>query len=95
MNNERGVAYFYLGCAVGAAVAVILTPKSSEEIVEYLRQKMNRGADYTKRKIDEAQGSVNQAAQRARKAVSDEADGLSAAVRAGKEAYRRAEQSGT
>ena len=90
MNNGRELGCFCLGCAVGVAVAVLFAPKSGEETVAYLRKKANEGADYAKRTIDEAQGSINEAVVRAKKAVNDQAEGLSAAVQAGKQAYRKA-----
>jgi len=97
VENNRGLAYFCLGCGAGAVAAVFLTPKSGPETVEHLRRKaeegtdyLKQGTDYIKQRIDEASNAVTEVAERGRKAVRYQAESLGAAVEAGKQAYKSA-----
>ena len=92
MENNRGFVYFCVGCAVGAVAAVLLAPKSGPETVKYLSRKANEGTDYVKQRVDDVRDKVTDAAERGKRAVRYQAENLSAAVDAGKQAYTKARE---
>ena len=92
MENNRGFFYFCLGCAVGTVAAVLFTPKSGRETMEYLRRKADEGTDYVKQRVDDVRDAVTDAAERGKKAVRYQTENLGAAVEAGKQAYRTAQE---
>jgi gas vesicle protein len=99
MENIRGLTYFCLGCAAGAVAAVFLTPKSGPETIAYLRRKaedgtnyLKQGTNYIKRSVDDASDAVTKVAERGKKTVRFQAENLGAAVEAGKQAYKTAQQ---
>ncbi|MGD1098056.1 MAG: YtxH domain-containing protein [Bryobacteraceae bacterium] len=92
MENNRGLLCFCLGCAAGAVAAVLFTPKSGRETTEYLSQKTNEGTDYVKRRVDDVRDAVTGAIERGERAVRSEAENLRAAVDAGKQAYKNAQE---
>jgi gas vesicle protein len=87
MDNAKGLAYLGIGCAVGAIAAILLSPKSGQETLKYLRQKADEGSDYIKNRIDDAREAVTDATKQGKETLRAEAENLGAAVQAGKQAY--------
>jgi gas vesicle protein len=83
-------SYFAFGLGLGLAVGVLFAPKSGEETREYLRAKADEGKDYLKQRGDELRDQAGDALERGKTAVSRQRDHLTAAVEAGKQAYRDA-----
>jgi hypothetical protein len=54
-----------------------------------LKGKANEGRDYLRRRTDEVRESATDAIQRGREALHHQKDNLSAALEAGKQAYRQ------
>ena len=92
MDNNRGLLYFSAGCAAGVAAALLLAPKSGRETVEYIRAKADEGTRNAKQSIDDLSKAVTNATSRGMKAVRYQAENVSAAVDAGKQAYRAAQE---
>jgi len=90
MNDDKRISYFLLGLGLGIGVGVLFAPKSGEETRELLRSRANEGKDYIKRKSEELRDTATDYVERGRGAVSRQRDQLSAAVEAGKQAYREA-----
>ena len=99
MEDNNKLSYFFLGMGIGVAIGILFAPKSGEEtrrIIreradegrDYVKKRSDEGRDYVKRRTDEARESASQAVERGREAVSRQRDQLSAAVEAGKQAYR-------
>src|SRR5712691_7375264 len=77
MEDDNKLSYFFLGLGLGVAVGVLFAPKSGAETRELLRSKAQEGTDLAKRRAAEP-----------RDAATETLENLSAAVDAGKKAYR-------
>lgn len=90
MDEDKKLSYFFLGMGIGVAVGILFAPKSGEETRELLRAKAGESKDYLKRRGEEARESATEWVERGRTAVGRQKEQLSAAVEAGKQAYREA-----
>ena len=90
MEDDSKFSYFFLGLGLGVAVGVLFAPKSGAETRELIRGKADEGKDYIKRRTADLRESASDAIDRTRTTVSRHRDNLSAAVEAGKQAYRDA-----
>ncbi len=88
--NSESLGYFCVGAAVGVAAAVLLAPKSGAETREYVTSTANSGVDYVKARAEEVRTAATDALDKGIKAVKKQADGVAAAVDAGKQAYKEA-----
>ena len=89
-SNE--FALFGIGAALGAAVAILLVPKSGPETRKLLRSKAEDSTDYLAARAADARDTAAQAINRGKKVIKQNADNLSAAVDAGVQTYREAVQ---
>ena len=83
------VSYFLAGLGIGALVGILFAPKSGEETREYLTSKADEGRDYAQRKARELRERAEDLIERSKEIMDRQKEGVSAAVEAGKEAYRR------
>ena len=90
MEDDNRFSYFFLGLGLGVAVGLLFAPKTGSETRELLRSKADEGKDYLKRRSNELRDQANDVIDRGRSAVNRQRDNLSAAVEAGKQAYREA-----
>lgn len=90
MDEDKKLSYFFLGMGIGVAVGILFAPKSGEETRELIRAKAGESKDYLKRRGEEARESATEWVERGRTAVGRQKEQLSAAVEAGKQAYREA-----
>ena len=90
MDEDKKLSYFFLGVGIGVAVGLLFAPKSGEETRDLIRSKAGEGKDYLKRRGEEARESATEWVERGRTAVGRQKEQLSAAVEAGKQAYREA-----
>lgn len=88
MEDDSKVSYFLLGLGLGVAVGVLFAPKSGAETREYLKGKAEEGTDFVKRRAGELRESAADAIDRSKETVRRHKDNLSAAVEAGRQAYR-------
>jgi gas vesicle protein len=72
------------------AVGVLFAPKPGVETREFLRGKAEEGTDYVKRRADDLRESAADAVDRGKDTIRRHKENLSAAVDAGKQAYREA-----
>ena len=93
MEDDNRFSYFFLGLGLGVAVGLLFAPKTGSETRELLRSKADEGKDYLKRRSNELRDQANDVIDRGRSAVNRQRDNLSAAVEAGKQAYREAVRS--
>lgn len=89
-EDSNKVSYFFLGLGLGVAVGVLFAPKSGAETREYLRSRAEEGSDYVKRRAEELRDSATDAIDRGKDTLRRHKDNLSAAVDAGRQAYRDA-----
>jgi gas vesicle protein len=90
MDEDNKFSYFFLGLGLGVAVGVLFAPKSGSETREYIRNKAEEGADYVKRRGSELRDSASDAIERGKQNLQRRKENLSAAMEAGKQAYREA-----
>ena len=83
-------SYFAFGLGLGLAVGVLFAPKSGEETRDYLRARADEGKDYLKQRGDELRDQAGDVLERGKTVVNKQRDHLTAAVEAGKQAYRDA-----
>lgn len=88
MEEDSKFSYFFLGLGLGVAVGVLFAPKSGEETREYIRSKAGEGADYVVRRGSDLRDAAGDAIDRGKETLRRQKDNLSAAVEAGKQAYR-------
>ena len=88
MEDDSKLGYFFLGLGVGVAVGLLFAPKSGEETRAIIKSKANDGADYLRKRTEDLRESASELIDRSRDAVSRQKEQLSAAVQAGKQAYR-------
>lgn len=90
MEEDSKLSYFFLGLGLGVAVGVLFAPKSGVETRAYLRDKADEGTDYVKRKSTELRDQAVDAVERGKEQIQRHKENLSAAVEAGRAAYRDA-----
>lgn len=93
MEDDNKLSYFFLGLGVGVAVGVLFAPKSGEETRTLLRSKAEEGAEYVKRRGEDLKQQASEAIDRSKQTILKQKDNLSAAMEAGKQAYREATSS--
>ncbi len=84
------LSFFAFGLGLGLAIGVLFAPKSGEETREFIRGKADEGKDYLRRRSDELRDQAEDVIDRGRTVVNRQRENLSAAVEAGKQAYRDA-----
>jgi gas vesicle protein len=90
MDEDKKLSYFFLGVGIGVAVGLLFAPKSGEETRELIKSKAGEGKDYLKRRGEGARDSATEWVERGRTAVGRQKEQLTAAMEAGKQAYREA-----
>ncbi|MEQ1949001.1 MAG: YtxH domain-containing protein [Bryobacteraceae bacterium] len=88
MDDDSKLSYFFLGLGLGVAAGVLFAPKSGTETRDFLLSKANEGADLARSRAEDARDAANDALNRSKAAVQRQKENLSAAVEAGKQAYR-------
>ena len=93
------LTYFVVGATVGAVVALLFAPKSGRELREDLADSARKGVDRARETgsqisakageyYDTASARAGEFASSAREAVTSRGERVSAAIEAGKQAYR-------
>jgi gas vesicle protein len=88
MEDSKGLSSFFLGLGLGVAIGLLFAPRSGDETREIIKSKAGEGKDYLRRRGEDIRGQASDLVDRSRQAVSRQKDQLSAAVEAGKQAYR-------
>jgi gas vesicle protein len=89
-DNSAGekALYFVLGAAIGAATALLLAPRSGVETRKLIMSKAREGADVVTTRAKAVAGKTTEYVERGKEALQQQRDQLSAAIEAGKRAYR-------
>jgi len=90
MEDDSKLSYFFLGLGLGVAVGVLFAPKSGAETRAFLRDKAEEGADYVQRTGSDLRDQAADAVERGKTHIQRQKENLSAAVEAGRAAYRDA-----
>jgi gas vesicle protein len=101
MEERSGFGYFLLGLGIGVAAGILWAPRAGEETrqliadkagegADYLRSRAQEGSEYVRQRTEDLKGSAADLYEKGRQTVARQKDTLSAAVEAGKQAYRDA-----
>ena len=82
------LTYFVIGATVGAVVALLFAPKSGRELREDLADATRKGVDRARETGSQLSTRAGELASSAREVVSARGERFSAAIEAGKQAYR-------
>ena len=88
MDEDSKLSFFFLGLGLGVAVGVLFAPKSGSETRDFLLSKANESADLAKRRAQELRDQATETIARGKSTVQRHKESLSAAVDAGRQAYR-------
>jgi gas vesicle protein len=88
MDDDSKLSFFFLGLGIGAAVGVLFAPKSGSETRDFLMSKANESADLAKRRAQDLKDQASETLERGKSTVARHKESLSAAVDAGRQAYR-------
>jgi gas vesicle protein len=80
--------YFMLGAMIGAATALLLAPRSGEETRKLIMTKTREGADIVSSHAKTVMGKTSEYVERGKGLIQQQRDQLTAALEAGKQAYR-------
>jgi gas vesicle protein len=101
MEEKSGFGYFLLGLGIGVAAGILWAPRAGDETrqlladkagesADYLRARTEDGKQYIRQQTDTIKDSANDLLEKGKTTVSRQKENLSAAVEAGKQAYRDA-----
>ena len=88
MDEDSKLSFFFLGLGLGVAAGVLFAPKSGSETRDFLLSKANESADLAKRRAQELREQAGETIERSKSTVQRHKESLSAAVDAGRQAYR-------
>jgi gas vesicle protein len=80
--------FLMLGAMIGAAVALLLAPRSGEETRKLLMTKAREGADLVADRTKSVAGMTSDYVERGKELLQQQRDQLAAALEAGKQAYK-------
>lgn len=90
VEEDSSLPYFFLGMGLGVTLGILFAPQSGEETRRLLKDKAEEGVDYVRRRSTEFQDSATDMYERGKQNIQRRKDTLSAAVEAGRQAYREA-----
>jgi gas vesicle protein len=82
------LGWFFLGAALGAAAALLMTPKTGRETRDILAEKSNELAKKAQQIANEAQGRAGDWFDKSRELFEEQTQRLMSAFEAGKQAMR-------
>ena len=88
MEDDNKLSYFFLGLGLGVVAGILFAPKSGEETRDFLMSKADEGVNLAKRRAEELRDAANEQIERGKSTVQRHKENLTAAVEAGKQAYR-------
>ena len=87
-NGNAKFIYFLTGLGIGSLIGILLAPQSGERTREILTERAEEGREYLLRKGREVREQASSLVDRGKETVAQQRDQLSAAIDAGKQAYR-------
>ena len=88
MDEDKRIPYFFLGVGIGVAIGILFAPKSGEETRGLIRAKADESKDFLKRKSGDLREHAAEAVDKGKSLLQRQKEQFSAAVDAGKQAYR-------
>jgi gas vesicle protein len=89
-SGASGFMWFIAGLGLGALVGVLYAPRAGRETREAIMNKAEEGREYMVTRARQAREQANEWVDRGREAYNRQKDQISAAVDAGRAAYRDA-----
>jgi gas vesicle protein len=86
-SGEKAL-FFVLGAFVGATTALLLAPRTGEETRRLIASKARDSADYVSNRTRTVADKTNSYLDKGKEVLQQQRDQLSAALEAGKQAYR-------
>ncbi len=87
-NVASKVSWFLAGAGLGAAVALLLAPKTGEETRKLISKKAEEGKDYVASKGRVLRGQAEDLVDKGKELVTKQKERLAEALETGKEAVR-------
>lgn len=89
-GSDRGskLLYFVIGGGVGAIIALLFAPRSGKETRQLIAQKAGESKEYLSNAARNVQEKANEVLDQTRETLTQKKSQLSAAIEAGKQAYR-------
>lgn len=91
-NGGSKFIFFIAGIGIGALVGILFAPKSGRETRELLAAQADEGRDYLRKRGRELREQATDYMERGKGVLEEQRDHLSAAIEAGKQAYRSESQ---
>lgn len=92
IGNRSKLNYFLGGLGIGAVVGILFAPRSGEESLDYLNQRVEEGKEYAQRKAREVRERAEDLAERGKQIVTEQKEIISEAVGAGRDLVERGRQ---
>ena len=87
-STSSKLAYFLIGGGIGAVIALLFAPRSGKETREIIAQKAVEGKELLTSAGKNMSDSVSTYLEKGKEVVNTQRDQLTAAIEAGKQAYR-------
>jgi len=87
-NGGSNIAFFLAGAGIGAILALLFAPKSGKETRDYISQKAGESREKVAAKSQDYRRQAEGYVDKAKDVVNKQKEQLSAALEAGKQAYR-------
>jgi gas vesicle protein len=87
-STSEKALYLMLGAMIGAAAALLLAPRSGEETRKIIASKARESADVISSRTKDVAGKTAEYVDRGKELVQQQRDQISAAIEAGKQAYK-------
>ena len=91
-NSGAKFLYFLTGMSIGALIGILFAPQSGRETREYISGRAEEGKDFLSRKGREYREQAVDYVERGKGVISQQREHLTAAIEAGKQAYRSESQ---
>ena len=87
-SGSEKALYLILGAMIGATAALLLAPRSGEETRKLIASKAREGADAISHRAKDVADKTTDFADRGKEILHQQRDQISAAIEAGKQAYK-------
>jgi len=89
-DTGNGILWFLAGLGVGAALGVLYAPKAGQETRDAILNAAEEGTDVVRERARVYRDQAEQAVNRGREYMNQQADQIRSAFEAGRQAYREA-----
>jgi gas vesicle protein len=88
MEENKSLAYFFLGLGAGVAIGMIFAPKAGAETRTMIRSRASESGDYIRRRGTQLREGASGLIDKSKDVVTRQREQLGSAVEAGRQAYR-------